>query len=182
LYSLRSCSSWDRSERNCRDTDLVRSSSWVRQSLRRWCSASSASHCCKIAAQVSLRTWWAWDSMRGSGTGAASCSTPDRRHHPNTTSISSGAGGGLELDAPHASPQCLEGAWISQLGPPPPLRCHPELVSLPPDPWLGMGSCWCCIGSSRGWIAGTTPSRCLLLRARPAGGPGIWRRRCGLGS
>jgi hypothetical protein len=51
LYTLLSRSSWDRSERNCQDADLVRSSSWVRQSLRRLCSASSASHSLKIAAQ-----------------------------------------------------------------------------------------------------------------------------------
>jgi hypothetical protein len=96
LYSLRSRSSWDRSEVNYWDVVLVRSSSWVRQSLRHWCSASSASHSHKIAASVSLRTWWAWDSMRGRGTSAASRSAPDRSRRPNTTSISSGAGGGVE--------------------------------------------------------------------------------------
>jgi hypothetical protein len=99
LYSLR-----PRLERNYRDADLVCSSCWVRQSLRRWCSASSASHSRKIAAPVSLRTWWAQDRMRGSRTSAASCSAPDRRCRPNTTSISSRPGGGLELDAPPASP------------------------------------------------------------------------------
>jgi hypothetical protein len=89
---------------NWQDAVLVRSSSWVRQSLRRWCSALSASHSCKIAAPVSLRTWWAWDSIRGRGTGSASCSAPDPSRRPNTTSISSRAGEGLELDAPPASP------------------------------------------------------------------------------
>jgi hypothetical protein len=92
---------------NCRDTVLVRSSSWVRQSLRRWCSASSASHSRKIAVSVSLRTWWARDSMRGRGTGTASRSAPDRSRRQNTTSISSGAGGGMELDAPPVSPPVL---------------------------------------------------------------------------
>jgi hypothetical protein len=42
--------------------------------------------------------------MRGRGTGAASCSALDRSRRPNTTSISYGAGGGLELDAPPVSP------------------------------------------------------------------------------
>jgi hypothetical protein len=109
LYSLRSHSSWDRSEMNWRDADLVRSSSWVRQSLRRWCSTSSASHSHKIDAPVSLRTWWAWDSIRGRGTGATSCSTLDWSHRPNTTSISSGAGRGLELEAPPTSPSASGG-------------------------------------------------------------------------
>jgi hypothetical protein len=104
LYSLRSCSSWDRSEMNWQDAVLVLSSSWVRQLLRRWCSASSASLSRKIAAPVSLRTWWARDNIRGRGTGAASCSALDRSRRPNTTSISSGAGRWLELDVPPASP------------------------------------------------------------------------------
>jgi hypothetical protein len=42
--------------------------------------------------------------MRGRGTGAASCSAPDWRRRPNTTSISSAVGEGMELDAPPASP------------------------------------------------------------------------------
>jgi hypothetical protein len=92
---------------NYRDAVLVHSSSWVRQSLRRWCSASSASHSRKIAASVSLRTWWAWDNMRGRGAGAASRSAPDRSRRPNTTSISSGAGGGIELDVLPVSPPVL---------------------------------------------------------------------------
>jgi hypothetical protein len=104
LYSLRSRLSWDRSKMNCQDAVLVRSSSWVRQSLRCWCLASSASHSRKIVAPVSLRTWWAWDSMRGRGIGVASCSAPDQSCRPNTTSISSGASGGLELDTPPVSP------------------------------------------------------------------------------
>jgi hypothetical protein len=116
LYSLSSRLSWDRSERNCRDADLVRSSSWVRQSLRRWCSASSASHSRKIAAPMSLRTWWARDNIRGRGTGAASCSAPDRSRCPNTTSISSKAGGGLELDAPPASPPASGGCADPPIG------------------------------------------------------------------
>jgi hypothetical protein len=107
LYSLWCRLSWDRTEVKCRDAVLVRSFSWVLQSLRRWCSASSASHSRKIAASVSLRTWWARDNMRGRGTGAASRSAPDRSRHPNTTSISSGAGGGMELDVPPVSPPVL---------------------------------------------------------------------------
>jgi hypothetical protein len=106
-YSLRSHSSWDRTEVNCRDAILVCSSSWVHQSLRCWCSATSASHSRKIASSVSLRTWWARDSMQGRGTGAASRSAPDQSRRPNTTSISSGASGGMELDAPPVSPPVL---------------------------------------------------------------------------
>jgi hypothetical protein len=113
LYSLLSCSSWDRSEMNWKDAVWVRSSSWVRQSLRRWCSASSASHSRKIATLVSLRTWWARDSIRGRGTGAASCSTLDRSRRLNTTSMSSGAGGGLELDV---SPPVSEGGTNALAG------------------------------------------------------------------
>ena len=101
-------------------------SSWVRQSLRRWCSASSASHSHKIAALVSLRTWWARDNIRGRGTGAASFSAPDRSRRPNTTSISSGAGRGLELDAPPASP------LVSGGGADPPAGTSSAAVT-PPD-------------------------------------------------
>jgi hypothetical protein len=36
-------------------------------------------------------------------------------------------------------PQCPKGAWIPQLGPPPPMRCHPMLVPLSLDPRLGHG-------------------------------------------
>ena len=161
----------------------MRSSSWVRQSLRRWCSASSASHSRKIVTLVSLRTWWVRDNMRGRGIGAASSSATDRSRRPNTTSISSGAGGGLELDAPPASPP------VSGGGTDPPnwgllRRCdvarHRRRCRRTPD-W-GMGSCWRCLGSSRGRIAGTTPSRCLLLRAKLVGGPGNRQRRCDLWS
>jgi hypothetical protein len=45
--------------------------------------------------------------MRGRGTGVASCSAPDQSRRPNTTSISSGAGRGLELDAPPVSSPVL---------------------------------------------------------------------------
>jgi hypothetical protein len=54
--------------------------------------------------------------MRGRGTGVASCSAPDRSRYPNTTSISSGAGGGLELGMPPASPP------VSGVGTDPPAR------------------------------------------------------------
>jgi hypothetical protein len=81
----------------------VRSYSWVRQSLRRWCSALSASHSRRIAVSVSWRAWWAWDSTRGRGTGAAFGSAPDRSRRPKITFVSSRVGGGLELDAPPAS-------------------------------------------------------------------------------
>jgi hypothetical protein len=134
LYSLRSRSSWDRSEVNCRDADLVRSSSWVRQSLRRWCSASSASHSHKFAALVSLRTWWARDSMRGRGTGVASCSAPDRSCRPNTTSISSEAGGGLELDAPPVSPP------VSGVGANPPVGTSSATTTPPNTGAAAVGS------------------------------------------
>jgi hypothetical protein len=77
--------------------------------------------------------------MRGSRTGAASCLAPDRRRRPNTTSISSGAGGGLELDVPPALPPASGGGADPQLGPPPLLRCRPTLATLPPDPRLGHG-------------------------------------------
>jgi hypothetical protein len=126
LYSLRSRSSWDHSEMNWRDAVLVRSSSWVRQSQRHWCSASSASHSRKIAAPVSLRTWWARDNIRGRGAGAASCSAPDRSRRSNTTSISSGADGGLELDAPPASPPVSGGGTD-------PLAGASSAAATPPD-------------------------------------------------
>jgi hypothetical protein len=132
LYSLRSRSSWDRSEMNCQDADLVRSSSWVCQSLRRWCLDSSASHSHKIAAPVSLRTWWARDSMRGRGIGAGSSSAPDRSHRPNTTSISSGVGGGLELDAPPVSPPVSGVGAMSEVGTDPPAGTSSVTVT-PPD-------------------------------------------------
>jgi hypothetical protein len=70
-------------------------------------SASSASHTRKIAAPVSLRTWWARESMRGRETSAASSSAPNRSRRPDITSISFGAGGGLERDAPPVSPPVL---------------------------------------------------------------------------
>jgi hypothetical protein len=60
------------------------------------------------------------------------------------------------------------------LGPPPPLRRRLTLVPLLPDPQLEHGSP--VVLSRRlqqGRIAGTTPSRCLLLRARLASGHGI---------
>jgi hypothetical protein len=105
---------------------LGASSSWERKSLRHWCSASSASHTCKIASPVSLRTWWGRDSIRGTGTGTASCSAPDRSHRPNTTSISYRAGGGLELDAPPASPPVSEGGTD-------PLAGASSAAATPPD-------------------------------------------------
>jgi hypothetical protein len=56
LYFLLSHTNSDRIEANWRDAALVRSSSWVHQSLRCWCSDSSASHSRRMAASVSLRT------------------------------------------------------------------------------------------------------------------------------
>jgi hypothetical protein len=117
---------------NWRDAALVRSSSWVRQSLRRWSSASSASHSRKIAALVSLRTHWARDSMRGRGIGAASSSAPDWSRRPNTTSISSSAGGGLELDAPPVSPPTSGVGTMSETGADPPARTS-SVAAMPPD-------------------------------------------------
>jgi hypothetical protein len=79
-----------------------------------------------------LSTVGARDSMRGRGTGAASCSTPDRSRRPNTTSISSGAGGGLELDAPPVSPP-VSGVGVN----PPAGTSSATTTPLPPDPRLG---------------------------------------------
>jgi hypothetical protein len=73
------------------------------------------------------------------GTGAAYCSAPNRSRRLNITSISSGAGGGMELDVPPVSPQCWEWAQIPQLGPSPLRRRRLTLVPLPPDPQLGHG-------------------------------------------
>jgi hypothetical protein len=181
LYSLRSRASSDRSEANWQDAALVRSSSWVRQSLRRWCSDSSASHSRRKAASISLRTWWARDSTRGRGTGAASGSAPYRSRCQKITSISSGAGRGTELDAPLRSPRCWEWAQVPQLGPPPPLRRRRSWRRRSWTPSWDVGGRWRCPGGS--WVrsADTTFSRFLLLRARPAGGPSIWWRRRDLG-
>jgi hypothetical protein len=52
----------------------------------------------------------------GEGTSAASCSAPDRSRRPNTTSISSRASGGLELDAPPASPPVSKGGTDPPVG------------------------------------------------------------------
>jgi hypothetical protein len=182
LYSLRSHSSWDHSERNCRDADLVRSSSWVRQSLRRWCSASSASHSRKIATPVSLRTWWARDSIQGRGlvqllarhqTGAVARTPP-----PSPPEQAEGWSWTCLL----RRPQRPEGAQTPQLGLPRRCDAARRWRRCRWTPSRGMGSCWRCLSSRRGRIAGTTPSRCLLLRARPVDGPGNRRRRCDLGS
>jgi hypothetical protein len=94
--------------------------------------ASSTSHCHKIAAPVSLRTWWARDSMRGRGIGAASSSAPDRSRRPNTTSISSGAGGGLELDAPPVSPPTSGVGAMSEAGADPSAGIS-SVAATPPD-------------------------------------------------
>jgi hypothetical protein len=50
----------------------------------------------------------------GRGTGAASGSAPDRSRRPKTTSVSSRVGGGMELDAPPASPSM---AGVGAVGP-----------------------------------------------------------------
>jgi hypothetical protein len=89
--------------------------------------------------------------MRGRGTGAASCSAPDRSHRPNTTSISSGAGGELELDAPHVSPP------VSGVGADPHSRTS-STTAMPPDvgtaaagslagAWLAAGAVLAAAGS-----------------------------------
>jgi hypothetical protein len=76
------------------------------EAMRRWCSASSASHSRRIAASVSWRAWWARDSTRGRGTGTASSSAPDQSRCPKITSVSSGVGDGLEFDAPPVWRNC----------------------------------------------------------------------------
>jgi hypothetical protein len=95
-----------------------------------------------------------WTSMRGVGAGRASCVTP---------SVGSG----------RRSPSwdLLRHYYAAR-------RWHRCRWT----PGWGMGSRWSCPSSSRERTAGTTFSRFLLLRARPVGGPGIWRRRRGLGS
>jgi hypothetical protein len=70
-------------------------------------------------------------------------------------------------------PQYRESARVPHIGPPPPLRRHPRLVLLPPDPWLGHGKLLALSWQQPGWTAGTTLSIFLLLRARHVGGPGI---------
>jgi hypothetical protein len=50
------------------------------------------------------------------GTSVASCSAPDRSHRPNTTSISSGAGGGWSWTRLLCHPQCRD--WAQILRPP----------------------------------------------------------------
>jgi hypothetical protein len=169
---------------NCRDTVLVRSSSWVRQSLRRWCSASSASHSRKIAASVSLRTWWARDNMWGRGTGWRHFLLGTRpesppKHHLHllrsrrgvgarcASCVTPSVGSGRKSPSWDLLRHC-DVAWRWR-------RCRRT-------PSWGMGSRWCCPGSSWGRTADTTLSRFPLLRARHVGGPGIWRRRRGLGS
>jgi hypothetical protein len=47
-------------------------------------------------------------------------SAPDRSRRPNTTSISSGAGGGLELDVPPVSPPTSGVGVMSEVGADPP--------------------------------------------------------------
>jgi hypothetical protein len=48
----------------------------------------------------------------GRGTGAASGSTSDRSHRPKITSVSSGVGGGMELDGPPVSPSMAEAGTV----------------------------------------------------------------------
>jgi hypothetical protein len=70
--------------------------------------------------------------MRGRGIGAASSSAPDRSRRSNTTSISSGAGGGLELDAPLVSPPTSGVGTMSEAGADPLARTS-SIVVTPPD-------------------------------------------------
>jgi hypothetical protein len=175
LYSLRSRSSWDHSKMNRQDAVLVHSSSWVRQSLRRWCSASSASHSRKIAAPVSLRTWWARDNLRGRGLAQLLARHPTGVAAQTPPPFPPEQAGGWSWTRLLCHLQCPKWARIPQLGPPPPLQHHRT-------PGWGMRSRWCCLSSSWGRTAGTTLSRFLLLRSRPIDGPDIWRRRHDLGS
>jgi hypothetical protein len=70
--------------------------------------------------------------MRGRGISAASSSAPDRSRHPNTTSISSGAGGGLELDAPLVSPPTSGVGAMSEADTDPPTGTS-SVAATPPD-------------------------------------------------
>jgi hypothetical protein len=72
------------------------------------------------------------DNMRGRGIGVASSSAPDRSLRPNTTSTSSSAGGGLELDAPPVSPPTSGVGVVSEAGADPPARAS-SVTTMPPD-------------------------------------------------
>jgi hypothetical protein len=70
--------------------------------------------------------------MRGQGIGVASSSAPDQSRRPNTTSISSGAGTGLELDAPPVSPPTSGVGAMSEAGVDPPTGAS-SITATPPD-------------------------------------------------
>jgi hypothetical protein len=69
--------------------------------------------------------------MRGRGIGVASSLAPDRSHRPNTTSISSGAGRGLELDTPPVSPPTSGVGAMSKAGADP-LAGTSSVAAMPP--------------------------------------------------
>jgi hypothetical protein len=69
--------------------------------------------------------------MRGREIGAASSSAPDRSRRPNTISISSGAGGGLELDAPPVSPPTSGVGMMLEAGADPPAGTSSVAATLP---------------------------------------------------
>jgi hypothetical protein len=68
----------------------------------------------------------------GEGIGVASSSAPDRSRRPNTTSISSGADGGFELDATPVSPPTSEVGTMSEAGMDPPAGTS-SIAATPPD-------------------------------------------------
>jgi hypothetical protein len=108
----------------------------------------------------------------GEGTGDASGSAPDRSRRPKTTSVSSKVASGMELDAPPASPSM---AGVGAVG-------TSSAVADDVLDSIAVVEAAVAVGAVvAGWIADTTPSRRLLLRARPAG-HGIWWRRRDLGS
>jgi hypothetical protein len=115
------------------------------------------------------------DSTRGKGTGAASGSVLDRSRCLKTTSGSSRVGGGMELDAPPASPLMV---GVGAVGPSSTAADDVLDGIAVVEAAVAVGG----VCSSRGWTAGTTPSRCLLLSAGPTSGHDIWQRRRDLGS
>jgi hypothetical protein len=97
--------------------------------------------------------------MQGSGTGAASCSAPDRSRRPNTTSISSGTGGGLELDAPPVSPP------VSGVGVNPPAGISSATVTPPDAGAAAAGSsagAWEDVGAVLAAVGGVPPAPPLV--------------------
>jgi hypothetical protein len=131
---------------------------------------------------VSLRTWWHRTAYGGGGLAQLLARHQTRVVARTPPPSPPEQAGDWSWTCLLRHPQCPKGARILQLGPPPPLRRHPTLVPLPPDPRLGHGKPQALSWQQPGRTVGITPSRFLLLRSRPVGGPSIWRRRRDLGS